>query len=105
MADLGYTCLVLALLSACWSVLTSWLGYQHRSSELIRSGERAAIAVAGLLTISSLCLIAAFLNNDFSLLYVAQNSSTTQPAVCKVTALWGGQAGSLLLWVWILSVY
>jgi len=105
MADLGYTCLLMALLCAVWGVLSSWLGHQMRHSELVRSGENAALAVAALLGLSSLSLIAAFLADDFSLLYVAQNSNATQPAVYKVAALWGGQAGSLLLWVFILSVY
>jgi len=105
MADFGYTCLLLALLCAAWSVLACWLGYQNRISDLVRSGERAAVAVAALLTLSSLSLIASFLADDFSLAYVAQNSNTTQPAVYKISALWGGQSGSLLLWVWILSIY
>jgi len=105
MADFGYTCMVLALICAVWSMLALWLGHQSRSSELIRSGERAAIAVGLLLTFSSLSLIRAFVADDFSILYVAQNSNSTQPTVYKVTALWGGQAGSLLLWVWILSIY
>jgi cytochrome c-type biogenesis protein CcmF len=105
MGDFGYNCLLLALTAAVWGVLASWLGYQNRYSELIRSGERACFAVAGLITLASLALIRAFLSDDFSILYVAQNSTTSQPPIYKVTALWGGQAGSLLLWVWILSVY
>ncbi len=105
MADFGYSCLVLALIGAVWSVLSSWLGWQVRSSELVRSGERAALAVAALLALSSLSLIQAFVSDDFSLLYVAQNSNSTQPVIYKITALWGGQAGSLLLWVWILATY
>ncbi|HET9480213.1 MAG TPA: heme lyase CcmF/NrfE family subunit, partial [Candidatus Polarisedimenticolia bacterium] len=105
MADFGYSCLVLALLTAVWSVLASWLGHQSRHSEMVRSGERAALAVAGLLSLSALSLIQAFLTDDFSLMYVAQNSTSTQPALYKVTALWGGQAGSLLLWVWILTIF
>jgi len=95
----------MALLCAVWSVVSSWLGHQMRHSELVRSGENAALAVATLLGVSSLSLILSFLADDFSLLYVAQNSNTTQPAIYKVAALWGGQAGSLLLWVFILSVY
>ena len=105
MADFGYTCLLLALLCSVWAVLASWLGYVNRNSDLVRSGERAAIAVASLLTLSSLSLIASFLSDDFSLLYVVQNSNSTQPAVYKIAALWGGQSGSLLLWVWILATY
>src|SRR4029453_13011437 len=82
-----------------------WLGYQNRYSDLVRSGERAAVAVGLLLTMSSLSLIYLFVTDDFSVQYVSQNSTSSQPTVYKVTALWGGQAGSLLLWVWILSVY
>ena len=103
--DFGYSCLLLALIASVWAVLTSWLGHQTRSSDLVRSGERAVLAVAGLLTFSCLSLVGAFVADDFSLLYVAQNSTTTQPTVYKVAALWGGQSGSLLLWVWILAVY
>src|SRR5262245_61195120 len=105
MGDFGYACMVMALICSVWAVLTSWLGYQTRASELIRSGERAAVAVGALLTLASVSLIRAFVTDDFSLLYVAQNSTSTQPTIYKITALWGGQAGSLLLWVWILSVY
>lgn len=105
MADLGYACLLMALLCAVWGVLSSWLGHQMRHSELVRSGENAAVAVATLLGVACLSLITAFLRNDFSLLYVAQNSNTTQPAIYKIAALWGGQSGSLMLWVFILSVY
>jgi len=105
MGDLGSFALTLALVCAVWAILTSWLGRRHAYSDLVRSGERAAQAVGILLTISALCLIRSFLADDFSLLYVAQNSTRTQPSIYKVAALWGGQAGSLLLWAWILSIY
>jgi len=105
MGDLGNFCLLLALVCAVWSILTSWLGRQNSLSDLVRSGERAAQAAGILLTISTLALIKSFLDDDFSLLYVAQNSTRSQPAAYKVAALWGGQAGSLLLWAWILSGY
>ncbi|HKY33624.1 MAG TPA: heme lyase CcmF/NrfE family subunit [Candidatus Polarisedimenticolia bacterium] len=105
MGDFGSICLSLALMAAVWGVLVSWLGHQNRYSELVRSGERAAWAVAALLTLSTLSLVRAFLADDFSILYVAQNSNRTQPDLYKISALWGGQSGSLLLWVWILSAY
>src|SRR5215475_5192416 len=105
MADFGYSCMIMALICAVWAVLSAWLGQLTRTSELIRSGERATIAVGALVSLATLTLIRAFVNDDFSLLYVAQNSNSAQPTIYKITALWGGQAGSLLLWVWILSVY
>src|SRR5882762_2722909 len=105
MGDIGNFCLLLALVCAVWAILTSWLGRQNSLSDLVRSGERAAQAAGILITISALTLIRSFVADDFSLLYVAQNSTRTQPVPYKIAALWGGQAGSLLLWAWILSGY
>ncbi len=105
MGDIGNLALLLALVCAVWAILTSWLGRQNSLSELVRSGERAAQAAFLLLTISSAALIKSFLDDDFSLLYVAQNSSRSQPPIYKITALWGGQSGSLLLWALILATF
>ena len=50
-------------------------------------------------------LINAFLVNDFSVRYVAENSNTQLPTLYKVSALWAAHEGSLLLWVFILSLW
>ena len=47
----------------------------------------------------------AYLRSDFSFGLVADNSSTTTPTFYKLTAMWSSQAGSLLLWVWLLSIF
>ena len=49
------------------------------------------------------CLTNAFLLDDFSLAYVANNSNTLLPVQFKVSAVWGGHEGSLLLWALILA--
>ena len=49
-------------------------------------------------------LEAAFLGDDFSVELVADHSSTTTPVGYKLTAMWSSQAGSLLLWAWVLSI-
>ncbi len=51
------------------------------------------------------CLVYSFVNNDFSVLYVARNSNSQLPLFYKVTALWGAHEGSLLLWIMILSIW
>jgi cytochrome c-type biogenesis protein CcmF len=51
------------------------------------------------------CLVNAFLVDDFSVLYVAQNGNTRLPDLYKVSAVWGAHEGSLLLWVLILSAW
>lgn len=50
-------------------------------------------------------LMLAFLNNDFSLLYVAQNSNSHLPWLYRIGAVWGGHEGSILLWVFILNLW
>ena len=57
-----------------------------------------------LLTVAVVVLEAAFLRSDFSVALVADHSSTTTPLGYKMTALWGSQGGSLLLWAWVLSI-
>src|SRR5271169_6223306 len=51
------------------------------------------------------CLVYSFINNDFSVLYVARNSNSQLPLFYKVAALWGAHEGSLLLWILILSIW
>jgi cytochrome c-type biogenesis protein CcmF len=51
------------------------------------------------------CLVYAFVNNDFSVLYVARNSNSQLPLFYKVAAVWGAHEGSLLLWILILSIW
>jgi cytochrome c-type biogenesis protein CcmF len=69
------------------------------------SGRRAVYAVAILLTLAFGILELAFLRSDFSVKVVAAHSSTTTPPFYRVAAAWSAQEGSLLLWVWLLSLW
>lgn len=61
-----------------------------------------AMLVLVLVAVSYAALTVAFLRDDFSVLYVAQNSNTALPLLYKVAAVWGGHEGSLLLWILML---
>ena len=56
-----------------------------------------------LVTISLGALVWAFVQNDFSVEYVASNSNSALPLLYRVSAVWGAHEGSLLLWAWILA--
>ncbi len=56
-------------------------------------------------TFASLVLVAAFINNDFSFGYVAENSMMQLSTFYKISAFWAGHEGSLLLWLWMLTGY
>ena len=60
--------------------------------------------MAALLTLGVVILETAFVRNDFRFALVAEHSSTTTPTFYKLTAMWSSQAGSLLLWAWVLSI-
>jgi cytochrome c-type biogenesis protein CcmF len=105
LAILGRACLILALGIAFYGIGASLYGARARRREWVDSGRRAVYALAGVLTVAFVVLEAAFLRSDFSFDVVASHSSTTTPGFYKATAAWSSQEGSLLLWVWLLSVW
>jgi len=105
MNQLGYYLLIFALASAVYAICISVLGVRQKREDLIRSGERGALAVTGLLTLAVILLLHALLTHDFQNEYVASYSNRDLPIGYTFTALWGGQKGSLLFWGWLLSLY
>jgi cytochrome c-type biogenesis protein CcmF len=105
LADLGQIALLLALAVAVYSVFAAVIGARQRMPELVVSAENGALAVFGLTLIAVLILIYSFVTHDFRIEYVAENSNRAMPAYLLPTSLWGGQAGSLLFWSALLSVY
>ncbi len=103
MATVGHFSLFLALLAAGWAAVSSLLACIQGGRGLKRSGERALLVVAVLVLVAIVALEYGFLTDDFRLDYVYHYSSSSQRLPYKIAALWGGQAGSLLLWVAILS--
>ena len=105
MVAFGTTCLLLGTLAAVWAAVSSFLGGALRSTGFVVTGRRAVYSAALLMTLSVGTLEYLLLTDNFSVEYVFQNSHRTQPLFFKIGALWGGQAGSLLFWAWILSIY
>ncbi len=105
MTGFGRALLILALLVSAYAVLAALIGTRAGRREWVTSARRAVLALAALLTGAVVVLEGAFLASDFSFGLVADNSSTTTPTFYKLTAMWSSQAGSLLLWVWLLSLF
>ncbi len=104
MIALGSAALALALLTALYAAAAALYGARSGDRRWVHSSRRAVYALAAVLTLCVVLLEAAFLRNDFSFQLVADHSSTTTPAFYKLTAMWSSQAGSLLLWAWVLSL-
>ncbi|MAI88159.1 MAG: cytochrome C biogenesis protein [Candidatus Marinimicrobia bacterium] len=69
------------------------------------TSERAILSVCFLVFLSTFSLFSSLINSDFNVDYVARYSSIETPIIYKFTAIWAGQSGSLLFWLFILSVY
>jgi len=72
---------------------------------VVESARTAAYSLFALVVVANLAMLAALLANDFSLRYVASNSSRATPTFFKMLALWSADEGSLLLWNLVLGGY
>jgi cytochrome c-type biogenesis protein CcmF len=100
---LGRAALVVALGLVLYASLAG--GYAAlRGRRLLADSARNALAASFVAClVAAGVLVAGFLTDDFSLVYVAQHSSRDLPARYAFTSFWGGQEGSLLLWVFVLT--
>ncbi|HAJ36910.1 MAG TPA: cytochrome C biogenesis protein [Chloroflexi bacterium] len=103
--DIGHLILLTALVLAAFGILAGYFGGQRRNTRLIQSSFNAVYAVAGLVLVAAAILWYGLLTDAFQLSYVWNHSERALPTFYKFSALWGGQAGSLLFWCLLLSVY
>jgi cytochrome c-type biogenesis protein CcmF len=103
--DLGLIALVIAALAAVYSFVMAILGGNQKRPDYTESARRAAVVVMPLLTLACLAIIASNLAGDYSLEYTYRVSNSTTPTFLRITALWGGQNGSILFWNWLMSLY
>jgi cytochrome c-type biogenesis protein CcmF len=103
LSALGSAALIAALLVAIYACVAALIGTRGDRRWVI-SARRAIYAMFGLLMIAAISIETLFVRTDLSVALVADHSSTTTPLLYKFTALWGSQAGSLLLWAFVLSI-
>ncbi len=103
--ELGHFALWLALgISAVLGTLPM-LGAARNRAEWMALARPCARLVFVLVAFAFVCLALAFVGNDFSVLYVASNSNRSLPLHYRVTAVWGGHEGSILLWLLMLTFW
>jgi cytochrome c-type biogenesis protein CcmF len=105
LANVGYFTLVIAFLVSIYAAIAAAAGARLRKPEWVESGLRAMILSFPLITVSAIAIILLLLTNQYQVKYVASVTSNAMPAYLKVTALWGGQAGSLVFWSWLMALF
>jgi cytochrome c-type biogenesis protein CcmF len=105
MAEIGGYALRFALLIALLGIGIGIFAGVTRRPEWTRVAERSVWLIFAFTTLAMAALFHAFASSDFGLSYVAQHSARSMSLHYRLAALWGGQAGSLLLWLWMLAAY
>jgi cytochrome c-type biogenesis protein CcmF len=104
-ATLGHTAIFFALLFALCGVISPILACQSHSERYFAFTRIAILAQFVLVTLAAVALIYGLVTTDFSIRYVAFNTTRATPIYYRVTGLWGALEGSLLLWEWILIIF
>lgn len=105
LTELGYGALVLTFLLTLYSLGSALYGEWKRSQAFVESARRAMLLTWPLLTLSALTLVYLLVNNFYQVCFVYEVTSRNMPTYLKATALWGGQAGSLVFWAWLMSAF
>jgi cytochrome c-type biogenesis protein CcmF len=104
-SDIGLIAVLLAFACGIYAIITAVYGGRNKREDWVTSARNAALVIAPLLTLAALTIIYSNLTGNFRLEYTAHVSSQATPTVLKITALWGGQNGSLLFWSWLMSMF
>ncbi|EIK53977.1 cytochrome c-type biogenesis protein CcmF [Stutzerimonas stutzeri TS44] len=103
--ELGHLAMILALCLACVQGTLPLIGAWRGDRQWMSLAQPAAWGQFAFLAFAFACLTYAFMVDDFSVSYVAQNSNSALPWYYKFSAVWGAHEGSLLLWAFILSAW
>jgi cytochrome c-type biogenesis protein CcmF len=104
-AALGSFILLATFVVASYALAVSVAGGRRRSRPLIDSGIGAFYLTAALMSVASGIIIHAFVTGNFAIKYVQRYSDVAQPLAYKLTSYWGGLDGSIMFWVFLLSVF
>ena len=104
-AALGHAGVLLGFCSAVAGIATVVTGLVRHRPHLVRAGRAYVFMLLAGVVVAVGAMEFALLSNDFSLVYVAENSARSTPLVYKVATLWAALEGSILLWGLILSGY
>ncbi|NEX17039.1 MAG: heme lyase NrfEFG subunit NrfE [Halochromatium sp.] len=101
--ELGHLALIFALILATAQAAMPLAGSLTGHRPWMTMARPLAYGQFVFVAIAFVALVEAFLTSDFSVLYVAQNSNSLLPGIYKVSAVWGGHEGSLLLWALMMA--
>ncbi len=102
---IGYKIIVFSFIISVYGFFAAIYSAGKKRYNYLESSYNSVIVIFLLITLAVLLLIRGFIADDFSIEYVAMHSNRAMPLLYKISALWGGQEGSLLFWTWLLLLY
>ena len=104
-ADFGYGVITIAFLVALYSAGAAIYGERTKSAKWVESARRAMLLLWPLISVSAASLIYLLITNHFEVSFVYEVTSREMPTYLRITAWWGGQAGSIVFWSWLMAAF
>ena len=104
-ANFGYGALIITFLISIFGVIAAIYGATRNAPEWVNSARNAMLLTWPLLTISALSIIYLLVTGHYEVEYVSSVTSNSMPIYLRITALWGGQSGSLVFWSWLMAAF
>jgi cytochrome c-type biogenesis protein CcmF len=102
--ETGHFALILALVLALLQSVAPLVGAARGDGGLMAMGRTTALAQFALIALAMAALMHAYVTSDFTVVNVIENSHTDKPLLYRITGVWGNHEGSMLLWVFMLSL-
>jgi len=101
----GLGALIISFLVSLYGIGASIYGLRMKREDWVESARRAMLLTFPLITLVSLVLIYLLVTGHYELSFVYSVTNDSMPLYLRITALWGGQAGSLVFWSWLLAAF
>ena len=105
LANIGYGALIITFVISIYGIIAAVYGVRRNAPAWVESARNAMLLTFPLITISALSIIILLVTDHYEVEYVANVTSKSMPMYLKITALWGGQAGSLIFWSWLMAAF
>lgn len=103
--ELGFGVLILTLIVTIYGAVSAIIGVSRKDQRWVDSARYASLLIFPLLTLVVIAILYLIITGHYEVAYVYSVSSSVTPIYLKLTALWGGQAGSLIFWSWLMSAF
>jgi cytochrome c-type biogenesis protein CcmF len=104
-AEFGFGILVIAFVISLFGAVAAIYGGIKKNNAWVESARLAMMLTFPLITLAALSIIYLLVTNHYEVNFVYAVTSNSMPMYLKITALWGGQAGSLVFWSWLMSAF